>query len=221
MAGPYGEAWPKLGHALEIDEPQQGLAQRRRRVEAGVIDPKRGPGAAECSQVRCEEARNAGADRCPKGELIGKPRPGGPASPGVAPLNARPELLEPLKPARPRVAGDNGRVDRTDGCADDPIGLDMRLVQRLIDPDLVGAEGATALQHQDNLAAPRAAERLNGRMRLCPRGHVVHAEPPVAHAALTPAPPTKDPYTNKVPSRTPFAPGRRPDRRCGRGSRPW
>ena len=43
-------------------------------------------------------------------------------------------------------------VDRADRRADHPVGLDARLVQRLVHADLVGAERAAALQHQHDLA---------------------------------------------------------------------
>ena len=51
-----------------------------------------------------------------------------------------------------RIARDQRRVDRADRRPDHPIGLDARVMQGLVDADLIGTERAPALQHQDDLA---------------------------------------------------------------------
>ena len=81
--------------------------------------------------------------------------------------NALPECLQPRHAILRRVAGDDRAVDCADRRADDPVGLDARLVQRLIDADLVGAQRTAALQHQDHLA--RQFESVA-------RGHLHHAQ---------------------------------------------
>ena len=60
-------------------------------------------------------------------------------------LPERPELRDPLVR---RIAGDDGGVDRADRDAGDPVGIDLGLGERGVDPGLVGAERAAALQHQ-------------------------------------------------------------------------
>ncbi len=60
------------------------------------------------------------------------------------------------------VAGDDGGVDRPDGGADDPVGLDLRFVQSLVDAALIGSERAAALQHEDDLAVRLLAYHVDG-----------------------------------------------------------
>ena len=47
---------------------------------------------------------------------------------------------------------DQGGVDRADRGADHPVGLDARLVQRLVHAPLVSAQRTAALQHQHHLS---------------------------------------------------------------------
>src|SRR5262245_65670805 len=54
------------------------------------------------------------------------------------------------------VARDQTGVDGADRRADDPIRLDPRLMQGLIDARLVGAERAAALKDKDDLHPPCA-----------------------------------------------------------------
>src|SRR3712207_9393074 len=60
-------------------------------------------------------------------------------------------------------------VERADRGADHPVGLDAGLVQCLVEAGLIGAQRATALEHQHDLAeivlvedGPRAGLRLGG-----------------------------------------------------------
>ena len=64
-----------------------------------------------------------------------------------------PELLQPGQAILRLVAGDQAGVDGADRCADDPVGLDAGLVQRLIDAGLIGAERAAALEDENDLAS--------------------------------------------------------------------
>src|SRR5882757_8605259 len=50
-----------------------------------------------------------------------------------------------------RVSGDQGGVDRPNGGADHPVGLDTGLMHRFIYADLIGAERSASLQHQHYL----------------------------------------------------------------------
>ena len=72
------------------------------------------------------------------------------ASPGAgcARCHLRPELAEAVHAGLRRIAGDDGGVDRADGDAGDPVGIDLGLGERGVDAGLVGAERAAALQHQ-------------------------------------------------------------------------
>ena len=74
-----------------------------------------------------------------------------------------PEGLQLLKAALWRIAGDDRRVDGADGYARNPVGLDTRLVHRLVDAGLIGAQGTAALQNERDAVAPIGAPTL-GRM---------------------------------------------------------
>src|SRR5437764_805990 len=89
-------------------------------------------------------------------------------------LHAVPELAEPLEPALRLIADDEACIDGADRGADDPVGLDARLVQRLIDAALVGAERTAALQHQHHLPARTLAKLLDCRMSRSASGAAVH-----------------------------------------------
>ena len=86
----------------------------------------------------------------------------GPEPPIRDPL---PELAQPRQPVLPLVAGDQRRVDRADRDAGQPVRLQPRLVHRLVDARLVGAERPAALQHERD-----AAEGAGGRAGVASRG---------------------------------------------------
>src|SRR5258705_6614080 len=66
--------------------------------------------------------------------------------------DARPKFLKLREALARNVAGDETSVDRADRSSDDPVGLDIRLMQRLINASLIGAKRSTALKHQNNLS---------------------------------------------------------------------
>ena len=72
-----------------------------------------------------------------------------------------PELPKLRQAVLRRVAGDESCIDGANGGADDPVGLDARLVQRLIDAALIGAKRAASLQHKHNLAVVVVADLVN------------------------------------------------------------
>ena len=67
-------------------------------------------------------------------------------------FQAIPEFAQAIETLLKFVARNNRAVDRADRGADHPIGLDLGLVQCLINPALIGAERAAALKHQNDLA---------------------------------------------------------------------
>ena len=82
-------------------------------------------------------------------------------------LDPAPELPQLGNSVLRPVAGDQARIDRPDRGADHPVGLDARLMHRLVDAGLIGAERAPALEDEDDLAdAPietaRGALSLHG-----------------------------------------------------------
>jgi len=56
-----------------------------------------------------------------------------------------PEFSQFLDALPRRIAGDKGRVRRADRNSGDPVGVQIRLRQGLINAGLIGAEGAAAL----------------------------------------------------------------------------
>ena len=135
----------------EVDELVERLLQRCGRIEAGMIGAERHVGAEKGAWVRLEEGRDAAQQRLPIGMVSGRPVQAGTANCGVM-RHARPEFLEPLEAFGARIAGDDAGVDGADRGADDPVGLDAVLVQRVVDAGLVGAERAAALEHEHDLA---------------------------------------------------------------------
>ena len=146
----------------EIDELLERLAQRLGRVVAGMVGAERDMRAEEGLRVDLEETGNAGRQRSPRGERVGDAGPGRKQAPEVRALHAAPELLQPVEAVFAPVAGDDAGVDGADRCADDPIGLDARLVQRLVDAALIGAERAPALEHERALAVVLGADLVDG-----------------------------------------------------------
>ena len=59
-----------------------------------------------------------------------------------------PEGAQLRDPLGRLVSRDDGGVDGADGDAGDPVGIDVGLGERLVDPGLVGPERTSALQHQ-------------------------------------------------------------------------
>src|SRR6516164_4835424 len=105
-----------------------------------------------CEWIGSEEAGDPVRDGRPVGQPFIESWEGRADIPDRILLHALPELLEPGQAILDWVSGDEARVDGADRCANDPVGLDASLVQRLIDAGLVRAERAAALKHQHDLA---------------------------------------------------------------------
>src|SRR6267143_4319456 len=146
-----GEARALRLQQLEVDERRERRVQRLGPVPRRVIHAKRRVHAAPGNGARHEEAGNAADVRRQVGVPVVRPGPDHRLDPAPEPYLV-PELEQARQALFGRVAGDDRAVDGADRGADDPVGLDARLVQRLVDADLVGAERAAALQHEDDLA---------------------------------------------------------------------
>ena len=143
---------------IEIDELKKCLLQRRNRIIAGMIRTER-IGIADMGQrIGLEEAGNPLRDRRPDREPFVEAGKGIADMPNRRLLHSLPKFLQPREPLSGFIAGNQARIDGADRGADDPIGLDALLMQRLIDPGLIGAERAATLQHQHDLAGKRLAE---------------------------------------------------------------
>ncbi len=151
--------------SIEVDQPLE------RGLERGGIVPAGGPGGAGRLQVRRRHARDEKA-RLAAQQAGGRAHPVEGAALVVAlqelrqdalqPVRAQiggdrlPELGQPLDPLVGRVAGDDGAVDGTDRDPRHPVGVQVRLRQRLIDASLVGAQGAAALEEKSDHLERRA-----------------------------------------------------------------
>src|SRR5271163_1242176 len=71
------------------------------------------------------------------------------------------------------VAGDDAGVDGADRGANDPIGLDFRLMQGLVYAALIGAQRAAALQNEHDLPIRLLADHVDGIERRSVPGHGV------------------------------------------------
>ncbi len=141
---------------LEVDQAGERGAQRLRRVIARGFHAERDVRTQPRGTVRLEERWDAAKDRGQVDRRVGE---SGEVLQKIgrcrARFDARPEFLQPRKPALPCVAGDQGGIDRTDRRPDHPIGFRAAFVHRLVDAHLVGAECAAALQDKDHLARER------------------------------------------------------------------
>ena len=118
---------------------------------------------------------------------FGDAGPGRERPPEGAVLHAPPEFFELRKTVLDLVAGDEARIDGADRGADQPVGLDARLVQRLIDTALIGAKRTSALQHEHDLAVIVVADLVD-RFE---RGKTLGRRHGRAYHALQPCRPTQ------------------------------
>ena len=149
----------------QVDQFSERTFQRFGRIIAGTLGTQRDQ-AEKGHEVRLEEIGEPAGDshhvRSPRAKQwrrrykLSDWRAGDPA----------PELFEAPQAQLRWVASDQTGIDGADGSADHPIRLDSRFAQRLIDPGLIGAECAAALQYQDDLAQCVAIE-FGGTCRLC------------------------------------------------------
>src|SRR5262245_18242163 len=122
--------------------------------------------AKERQWIGLEKAGNAAKHCCPVVRRVGYTRPARPA-PQFFAAHAPPKLLQPLEAVFGFIASDEARVDGADRGADDPVWLDIRLMQRLIDAGLVSAQCTAALKDQHRLTLVRRGLRC-----LCSGGRI-------------------------------------------------
>src|SRR5213076_3449937 len=169
-----GEARALRFQQLEVDERRERRVQRLGAVPRRGVHAERRVHAAPGNGARHEEAGNAADVRRQVGVPVVRPRPGHRLDPSAEP-HLVPELVQARQALFRFISGDDRAVDRADRGADDPVGLDACLVQRLVDADLVGAERAAALQHENHLprqllAAARSHLQGHGARFLPARG---------------------------------------------------
>src|SRR5262245_61072707 len=166
MRGPDCQAGLATRNQREVDELTEGLFKWCGRIEAGAFRTKADMRAKERQRIGLEEAGNA-AEHCrPVVRRVGYARPARPAPQFLA-AHAPPKLLQPLETVLGFIASNKTRVDGAVRGADDPVRLDLRLMQRLIDTGLVSAQCAAALKDEDRLTLVR-----RGLQRPCGRGRI-------------------------------------------------
>ncbi len=137
---------------VEVHQPFQRRLQGRGVIEAegfrGALRVGQGgrhPGPEHAR--RTEDSRPGGVELVHQGaDPVAQPgrrqgRPGG---------HRLPELAQPLHASFGGISRDDRRIDRADGYAGQPGRLHVRLDEALVNPGLIGAERAAALQHQDS-----------------------------------------------------------------------
>ncbi len=151
--------------AVEVDQFQQRVAQRRGVVEAQRLG-RAGRGQGRPEQAGPEEARRAEGGDVGRAHLVhqraaerdvgtqGREEP--------ARGGALPELAHRRDALAWLVAGDDGGVDGADGDAGDPGRAHALASQALAHPALIRSQRATALQHQHRPALTPGRGRRDG-----------------------------------------------------------
>ena len=137
---------------VKVNQIGQRAGQRRGAVVRRLLDAQVGARAAQGGQAGLKKGRDAAQHRGDVGQRVAQAQPVQRAGEGVLQLDMAPERRQLVQPPIGPIAGDQRSVDGADRCADHPVRLDAGLVQRLVHPPLVGAQGAAALQHQHHLA---------------------------------------------------------------------
>ena len=170
---PHRKARRRGVEMIEIDQLAQRLAQGRGVVIAGGVlgAGRQQPGI---DLVRGEEAglaqKGAGQGAvhvAALAENVAVRR----AQPQRAVGDAGPEFAQPFQPFVDAVAGDDGGIDAADRDPGNPVRLQPRFVQRLVNPRLIGAQGPATLQHQGDALAILAAASFRRVTVLCPCRH--------------------------------------------------
>jgi hypothetical protein len=111
------------------------MSRRQRRSRNAVINPGGGPlgpfGELRLAQPRCEKRR-----------LL----------PPRLEFQPSPELVQALESLFRRIAGNDAGIDRPTRNSNHPVRFDAGLVERLVDPALIGVESAAALEGENDLA---------------------------------------------------------------------
>ena len=152
--GAHRQSWLCRIDPLEIGEALKRFGQLLGRIESRLLHTNWRVETPSKRAIRREVAGNAVEDgHHVRGSATQTAHTGERhRSPEWLALHLTPELLNPFQPLIEFVAGDDGGVDGSDRRADDPIRLDSRLVEGLINPALIGSQRPTALKHNDHLA---------------------------------------------------------------------
>jgi hypothetical protein len=177
MGGADRQARRAAVRQIEIDKFAEGLLERFGGVVSRSVGAKRiiGPGMRQ--RIGLKETGNSIRYRRPKGQFFieaGKyPR----ETPDRALLHPPPEFAQSRQAVVRYVAGNQARINSADRCADDPVRLDPRLMQRLIDTGLIRAQRTATLQYENDLPGKRPVRRFEVLRRLI-IPDVIHVTPP-------------------------------------------
>ena len=169
LTAPTREARHPAVQQVEIDQLFQGAGELARIIVAerggrtGGLEPgKEKPGLEESGlpQHRGHEGARMVAQHA---EHVAVRRVG----PDLAARDQLPELPQPVQPVFRLVAGDDRGVDGADRHPGEPGRLAAGLGERVINPGLIGAQRAAALQHQSDaiVAAGESRGTLTGPRR--------------------------------------------------------
>ena len=139
-----------LSQVVKVDQLVQRSAQPARQVIRGLFDADLRHRTPAGEGIRLEKSRDA---EC-HGSKIGQAFPESrhrTLMPDPVDRHPVPEFAQPRPALLERVAGDDRRVDRADRRPDDPVGFQTALVQSLVHAQLIGAQRAAALLHQNDL----------------------------------------------------------------------
>src|SRR5689334_12220537 len=145
---------------------------------------------SECRErIRLEEARKAAGQNSQVRQRLRSFGPHRPCIPKRSVVHPPPELLKLGQTILRLVPSNQARIDRPNRGTDNPVRLDARFVQCLIDTSLIRTERAAPLQDQNDLAWPRwlvwnlARRHRSGRFDFSVRIHCAVHPPSTGRAA--------------------------------------
>src|SRR5258708_27700093 len=136
----------------EIDEFQERFLERHSRIVPGVVRTDRKIHSPMRQKVWPKERRNTADQDRPIRESVGKARRDASKIPSGMRFNPLPKLPELRNSVVAAIARDQTGIDCADRSPDNPVRLDIRFIQSLIDARLVRSKRATTLKHQHYMA---------------------------------------------------------------------
>src|SRR5258708_36485886 len=148
MGGANRKPRPLTIDPPEIDEFQERPLERHGRIVSGLVRTHGKIHSPMRQKVWFEESGNTADQDRPIRKSVGKSGREAAKIPSGGRFNSPQEFPELRNSIVAPFALDQTRIDRADRSPDDPVRLDIRFMQSLIDARLVRYKRATTLKHQ-------------------------------------------------------------------------
>ncbi len=152
MGGANRKPRPLTIDPPEIDEFQERPLERHGRIVSGLVRTHGKIHSPMRQKVWFEESGNTADQDRPIRKSVGKSGREAAKIPSGVRFNSPPEFPELRNSIVAPVARDQTRIDGADRSPDDPVRLDVRFMQSLINFRLVRPKGAAPLKYQHDLA---------------------------------------------------------------------